>query len=98
MNGLSIDEKDNTAGSDLEFLEEVMSLNEELQELEINPDPVRLKLLRDSSQSKLTEHSKELGLQFEQGDYSTAKKLLGRMKYFVNINEQIKHLLPLENF
>ena len=31
------------------------------------------------------------------GEFVTAKETLARMKYFVNIDEQIKHLLPLED-
>ncbi len=52
LHGHTIDEKDNTAGSDLEFLEEVMTLNEELQELKEICDPIRLISIRDLSHSK----------------------------------------------
>lgn len=46
LNGLTIDEKDNTeAGSDLDFLEEVMTLNEEINHLKNNPDLMKLKTL-----------------------------------------------------
>ncbi len=52
LNGHTIDEKDNTSGSDLTFLEEVMTINEELQELKESCDPIRVMSIRDLSQSK----------------------------------------------
>ena len=43
LNGLTIDEKDNT-GTDPEFLEHMMEINEEIHEA--NPSPQRLKDIR----------------------------------------------------
>ena len=44
LHGLAIDEKDNT-GTDLEFLEQMMKINEEIYEME--PSSQRLKEIRD---------------------------------------------------
>ncbi|XP_064392371.1 iron-sulfur cluster co-chaperone protein HscB-like isoform X2 [Halichondria panicea] len=95
LNGHTIDEKDNTSGSDLAFLEEVMTINEELQELKESCDPIRVMSIRDLSQKKLDEFAEKLNWDFQHGSIQSAKETLAKMKYFVNINGQTKELVPL---
>lgn len=86
LHGLAIDEKDNT-GTDLEFLEQMMKINEEIYEME--PSSQRLKEIRDLNIHYLQTCIKEVETFFSEGNYSGAKEGLARMKYFVNIEEEL---------
>lgn len=93
LNGLTIDETDNTA-TETDFLELVMTMNEELSRLASSPNLEELKALRVTNSDHLQRCIQEVSDCFEDGDYGGAKKTLSRMKFHMNIEEQIFDMLP----
>ncbi len=96
LHGNPIDETNDTAASDFDFLEEIMTLNEELQELEETRELNRLISIRDLSRTRLNEFEKQVKIEFDNGSIHSAKETLSKMKYFVNIDRQVKELIPLD--
>ncbi|XP_032084893.1 iron-sulfur cluster co-chaperone protein HscB [Thamnophis elegans] len=79
------------AGSDAEaepgFLAEVLELNEQLAAAESEASLAGLERLLAAKQAALVQ---ELSGAFERDDLPEAKRLLGKMKYFANLEEKVK--------
>uniref|UniRef100_A0A8C6XGH4 HscB mitochondrial iron-sulfur cluster cochaperone n=1 Tax=Naja naja TaxID=35670 RepID=A0A8C6XGH4_NAJNA len=79
------------AGSDAEaepgFLAEVLELNEQLAAADSEASLAGLERLLAAKQEALVQ---EVSSAFEQDDLHKAKRLLGKMKYFANLEEKVK--------
>ncbi|XP_057893165.1 iron-sulfur cluster co-chaperone protein HscB isoform X2 [Melospiza georgiana] len=78
--------KETDCDSDSAFLMEVMEINEKLAESK-NKD---LEEVETSIKVKQEELTREVTAAFERDDLQEAKKLLGRMKYFANLEDKLK--------
>ncbi|XP_072456171.1 iron-sulfur cluster co-chaperone protein HscB isoform X2 [Notamacropus eugenii] len=72
---------------DLEFLGEIMEVNEKLSEAQSEAETKEIEAFIRAGEKELTE---DLGKAFKQGDLQRAKELLKKMKYIVNLDEKVK--------
>ncbi|XP_001380062.2 iron-sulfur cluster co-chaperone protein HscB isoform X1 [Monodelphis domestica] len=86
LHGMEIPEGTDS-GMDMEFLGEIMEVNEKLAEAHSEAATKEIGAFVRAKQKELTE---DLAKAFEQGDLQKAKKLLGKMKYFSNLDEKVK--------
>ncbi|XP_043834301.1 iron-sulfur cluster co-chaperone protein HscB [Dromiciops gliroides] len=86
LRGLEISEGTDT-NVDMQFLGEIMEVNEKLEGAESQAETREIEALVKDKQKELTE---DVSQAFEQGDLQKAKELLGKMKYFVNLEEKVK--------
>ncbi|XP_028400285.1 iron-sulfur cluster co-chaperone protein HscB-like [Dendronephthya gigantea] len=84
LEGLSIEEGD--TGSDVEFLSEVMEMNEMLE----SGTEEMLRELRREVEGKLESYRENASEAFDKEDFLAAKEILSKMKYYDNISEQIR--------
>lgn len=70
------------------FLTEVMEINEKLAEPKNEDILEEIETLIKVKQEELT---KGVTAAFERGDLQEAKKLLGKMKYFANLEDKLKN-------
>ncbi|XP_019394912.1 PREDICTED: iron-sulfur cluster co-chaperone protein HscB, mitochondrial, partial [Crocodylus porosus] len=75
---------DNT---DMEFLAEIMDINEKLADPENEASLQELESLIAAKQEKLIT---DVNQAFERDDLQEAKKLLAKMKYFANLEDKVK--------
>ena len=90
LHGQSVEESDTHI--DPQFLMEIMEINEELA------DADTLEAIEDigaTNQKVLDELTNHLSEAFKSEDISKAKELLGRLKYYANIDEKVKDLQRL---
>ncbi|NWR86331.1 HSC20 protein, partial [Furnarius figulus] len=73
--------------ADSAFLTEIMDINEKLAEPKNEASFEEIETLIKVKQEELT---REVTAAFERGDLQEAKKLLGRMKYFANLEDKLK--------
>uniref|UniRef100_A0A8D2M2W2 Co-chaperone HscB C-terminal oligomerisation domain-containing protein n=1 Tax=Zonotrichia albicollis TaxID=44394 RepID=A0A8D2M2W2_ZONAL len=78
--------KETDCDADSAFLMEVMEINEKLAESK-NKD---LEEVETSIKVKQEELTREVTAAFERDDLQEAKKLLGKMKYFANLEDKLK--------
>ncbi|XP_058672466.1 iron-sulfur cluster co-chaperone protein HscB isoform X2 [Ammospiza caudacuta] len=78
--------KETDCDGDSAFLMEVMEINEKLAESK-NKD---LEEVETSIKVKQEELTREVTAAFERDDLQEAKKLLGKMKYFANLEDKLK--------
>ncbi|NXX68642.1 HSC20 protein, partial [Spizella passerina] len=78
--------KETDCDADSGFLMEVMEINEKLAESK-NKD---LEEVETSIKVKQEELTREVTAAFERDDLQEAKKLLGKMKYFANLEDKLK--------
>ncbi|KAL9834057.1 iron-sulfur cluster co-chaperone protein HscB isoform 2-T2 [Geothlypis trichas] len=79
--------KETDCDADSAFLMEVMEINEKLAESK-NKD--NLEEVETSIKVKQEELTREVTAAFERDDLQEAKKLLGKMKYFANLEDKLK--------
>lgn len=79
--------KETDCDADSAFLMEVMEINEKLAESK-NKD--NLEEIETSIKVKQEELTREVTAAFERDDLQEAKKLLGKMKYFANLEDKLK--------
>ncbi|XP_038619028.1 iron-sulfur cluster co-chaperone protein HscB isoform X2 [Tachyglossus aculeatus] len=72
---------------DMQFLVEVMEVNEKLAEAQSEAEIEEVETLVKDKQKKLTE---DVSRAFEQDDLQKAKELLTKMRYFSNLEEKVK--------
>lgn len=82
--------QENEIQMDPEFLMEIMELNEEIVELESES---LLMEIYEENQMILKELIKKVSDAFQADNFSEAKTVLARMKYYVNIDEKVKDAL-----
>ncbi|NXM32436.1 HSC20 protein, partial [Oxyruncus cristatus] len=73
--------------ADSAFLMEIMEINEKLAESKNGGIIEEIETLIKVKQEELT---RELTAAFERDDLQEAKKLLGKMKYFANLEDKLK--------
>ncbi|NXF71701.1 HSC20 protein, partial [Sclerurus mexicanus] len=73
--------------ADSEFLTEIMEINEKLAEPKNEAIFEEIETLIKVKQEELT---REVTAAFERDDLQEAKKLLGKMKYFANLEDKLK--------
>ncbi|XP_065892259.1 iron-sulfur cluster co-chaperone protein HscB-like [Dysidea avara] len=88
--GLTISEKDTGTGSDPSFLMRIMELNEVLAE---HPSRDTLVKMKEENEGNLSDCEKELIVHFESGNYKMAKEVLGKMKYYHNLQDNMEEQL-----
>ncbi|XP_071301393.1 iron-sulfur cluster co-chaperone protein HscB isoform X2 [Agelaius tricolor] len=79
--------KETDCDGDSAFLTEIMEINEKLAESK-NKD--NLEEVETSIKVKQEELTREVTAAFERDDLQEAKKLLGKMKYFANLEDKLK--------
>uniref|UniRef100_A0A6I8PSW4 HscB mitochondrial iron-sulfur cluster co-chaperone n=1 Tax=Xenopus tropicalis TaxID=8364 RepID=A0A6I8PSW4_XENTR len=72
---------------DTQFLFDILELNEQLNDAETKDD---IEEVGHFVQEQLVSLTKDLRKAFQQGDLQEAKILLAKMKYFSNIQDQVK--------
>nr|AAH74193.1 MGC82090 protein [Xenopus laevis] len=72
---------------DTQFLFDILELNEQLNDADAKAD---IEEVGDFVQGQLASLTKDLRKAFQQGDLQEAKILLAKMKYFSNIQDQVK--------
>ncbi|XP_071789921.1 iron-sulfur cluster co-chaperone protein HscB-like [Asterias amurensis] len=88
LNGLTIEEGD--SGIEPEFLMEVMETNEELAD---SKDEETVRRIGKENDVMLESLLKDLSEAFSKKEYSTAREILMRLKYFANIDDKVKEHL-----
>ncbi|XP_051829005.1 iron-sulfur cluster co-chaperone protein HscB [Antechinus flavipes] len=86
LEGVEISEGTDT-NMDVQFLGEIMEVNEKLSGAHSEAETQEIEAMVRDKQKELTE---DLNEAFERGDLLKAKELLGKMKYFVNLEEKVK--------
>ncbi|NXI15455.1 HSC20 protein, partial [Irena cyanogastra] len=79
--------KETDCDADSEFLMGILEINEKLAELKNEDNLEEIETLIKVKQEQLT---REVTAAFEKDDLQEAKKLLGKMKYFANIEDKLK--------
>ena len=74
----------------LEFLDEIMSINESLLEAETIDE---INAVGDRNQAKIDEMVNGISEAFKKGETDAAKDLLLQLKYYANIQEKVKESL-----
>jgi len=69
---------------------ELMEINEQIEE---GDEKVRRSLQGDLKQ-KMEELIEEISVSFTQNDLETAKTLVIKLKYFTNIDDKLREILP----
>nr|XP_006819053.1 PREDICTED: iron-sulfur cluster co-chaperone protein HscB, mitochondrial-like [Saccoglossus kowalevskii] len=86
--GRSINEHDQNV--DMAFLAEIMEVNEEIADAKTKPELLKID---DKNKTKLDQLVHDLSKAFSKNDLDTARELLRKMKYYVNIEMKIKEKL-----
>ncbi|XP_059719209.1 iron-sulfur cluster co-chaperone protein HscB isoform X2 [Haemorhous mexicanus] len=79
--------KETDCDADSAFLMEIMEINEKLAE---SKNKNNLEEVETSIKVKQEELTREVTAAFERDDLQEAKKLLGKMKYFANLEDKLK--------
>ncbi|NXH05109.1 HSC20 protein, partial [Loxia leucoptera] len=79
--------KETDCDADSAFLMEIMEINEKLAESKTKNN---LEEVETSIKVKQEELTREVTAAFERDDLQEAKKLLGKMKYFANLEDKLK--------
>ena len=82
---------ENSVQGEVEFLSEIMELNEEIADSSDRPS--RLQQLQTNNNSKLTALENEVERAFTANNVAEARLLLCKMKYFLNVSEKLKDSL-----
>ncbi|KXJ21179.1 iron-sulfur cluster co-chaperone protein HscB [Exaiptasia diaphana] len=85
QHGISVEQTDTLSSP--EFLMEIMEINESLEDAKNLED---IKQIETWNTAKINECTQELANLFENGNYSDAKDKLIQLRYYINIENQIK--------
>ncbi|EMP37197.1 Iron-sulfur cluster co-chaperone protein HscB [Chelonia mydas] len=86
LNGVEL-AKGTDSDIDVEFLKEIMEINETLAEPN---NEAKIEEIESFIEVKREELTKDVSKAFERDDLQEAKKLLAKMKYFENLEDKVK--------